>query len=213
MWRAQMNTTNRSIVVFALMSVCSVQHVSGFAQTNRDDERDERLSSQSAVRVYVAAESAAFDNVEPAPNITVSSVYQPVVEKMLARSATFRRQYARIAGAPHLSVVIRSQPVMGSRLPALTSIRRTAQNRVEAVVSIAACARITELIAHELEHIIEQLDGVDLPVKARLRASGVRRVNDQSFSAFETNRAIAAGLRVAREVLETPSAHWARTAK
>jgi hypothetical protein len=205
-----MNIPNTSIVVFALLSVCSVQRVSGFSQMNRDDERDERLSSQSAVRIYVAAESTKFDNVEPAPNITVSSAYQPVVAQMLARSATFRRQYARIAAAPHLSVVVRSHAVMGSRLPALTNIRRAAHNRLEAVVSIAASARIAELIAHEIEHIIEQLDGVDLPVKARLRSSGVRRVTDQSLDAFETNRAIAAGLRVAREVAETPPARWAR---
>ena len=180
---------------------------------NRDDEREERLSSQGAARVYVAAESAAFDNVEPAPNITISPVYQPVVELMLARSATFRRQYARIAGAWYLSVVIRSQPVMGSRLPALTSIRRVPGSRLEAVVSVAVCSRTAELIAHEIEHIIEQLDGVDLKLKARLRASGVHRVNDQSVDAFETNRAIAAGQRVAREVVDTPSARWARWAQ
>jgi hypothetical protein len=204
MWRAQMNTWNRSIVVAALMSVCGVQYVSGFAQMNTDDERDER-SSQSVVRVYVATESAAFDDLERASNLTISPVYAPVVEQMLARSATFRRQYARIAGAQHLSVVIRSHPAIGSRLPGLTTIRRTANGQVEAVVNIVPCSRNAELIAHELEHIIEQLDGVDLRVKSRLRASGVHRVNDSAIDAFETTRAIATGLRVAGEVFEAPA--------
>ena len=88
---------------------------------------------------------------------------------MLARSATFRRQYARIAGAPHLSIVIRSQPVVGSRLPALTSIRRADDNRVEAVVSVGCLRRGPPSSSRmRFEHIIEQLDGVDLPAKARL---------------------------------------------
>jgi hypothetical protein len=200
-----MNTWNRSVVLLALLSVCGVQHVSGFAQVDTDDERDDR-SSQNAVRVYVAEESAAFDDVERAANLTISPVYEPVVELMLARSPTFRRQYARIASAAHLSVVIRSQPVIGTNLAGLTSIRRVADGRVEAVVNIIACGRTTELIAHEIEHIIEQLDGVDLPVKSRLRASGVHRVNNSAVEAFETNRASAAGLRVAREVVDRPAA-------
>jgi hypothetical protein len=144
-----MNTWNRSIILTALMSVCGVQFVSGFAQMNTDDERDDR-SSQSVVRVYVAAESAAFDDLERATNLTIAPVYEPVVELMLARSPTFRRQYARIASAAHLSVVIRNQPVIGTNLPALTSIRRVGRGRVEAVVNIIACARTTELIAHEI---------------------------------------------------------------
>ena len=55
-----------------------------------------------------------------------------------------------------------------------------------------------ELIAHEFEHIIEQLDGVDLAIMSRLRSTGVKRVNE--VDAFETRRAIVTGLRVARGI-------------
>jgi len=54
------------------------------------------------------------------------------------------------------------------------------------------------LIAHEFEHIIEQLDGVDLPLMASRTASGVHRVPGSEH--FETDRAIAAGHRVSEEV-------------
>ena len=52
-----------------------------------------------------------------------------------------------------------------------------------------------ELIAHELEHILEQLDGVDLQAQA---GNGV--VWKAGDGAFETRRAIEAGRRVAREI-------------
>jgi hypothetical protein len=197
-----MNRLNRSILLATLMSVSGVQYVSGFAQMDTD-EHDERLASHSAVRAYVAAESAEFDRVARAPNIVISPVYEPVVELMLARSATFRRQYARVAGTPRLSVIIRSQPVTGSLLPGLTNIRRGEHGRVEAVVTIVACGRAAELIAHEIEHIIEQLDGVDLRLKSRLRASGVHRTHDMA-EVFETMRAVAIGRRVADELRNAP---------
>ena len=58
-------------------------------------------------------------------------------------------------------------------------------------------ADLTELLAHEFEHLIEQLDGVDL--KALARDGEARRLAD---GAFETDRAMAAGQQVAGEVIE-----------
>ncbi len=55
-----------------------------------------------------------------------------------------------------------------------------------------------EMIAHELEHIIEQLDEVDLAQKARRSRSGVR-ATDGGRSVFETTRALHVGLRVVQE--------------
>ncbi len=52
-----------------------------------------------------------------------------------------------------------------------------------------------ELVAHEIEHILEQLDGVDLKTQA---GSGAVWKSDDG--AFETRRAIEAGKRVAREI-------------
>ncbi len=117
---------------------------------------------------------------------------------MLARSPTFRRQCARLAAAPHLTVLIRSDPPVGTRAGALTAIQAKVAREIEAVVRVGMSHRTAELIAHEIEHIIEQLDGVDLRAKSRLPASGVRHVWD--LDAYETTRAIATGLRVAREL-------------
>jgi hypothetical protein len=184
----------------ALLSVYSVHHVSGFAKTNTGDERDELRSSLNVARVYVAADGPRSESVAPAPNITVSTVYRSLVEQMLTQSPTFRRQHARIAAARHLSVDIRSSPPSGTRSLGLTHIMRRPNGNLQAVVNIGPCARSAELIAHEMEHIIEQLDGVDLRAKARLRASGVRRTDDVAIEAYETTRAIVTGQRVASEL-------------
>ena len=172
--------------------------VPGFAQTNIDSTRDPLRSSQNVARVYVAAASATFDAVEHTPNLMVAPIYQPLIAVMLARSPTFRRQCMRIAAAPDLSVHITTNPPVGSRSAALTRIHRRPGGRVEAIVQVGISDRLAELIAHELEHVIEQLDGIDLSVKARLRASGVRRLSE--IEAYETRRAIVTGQRVAREV-------------
>jgi hypothetical protein len=171
--------------------------VSTFAQSNTDRERDRLRSSQSAARTYVA--SRECDDTVTADNLQISSVYRPLIDEMLARSPTFRRQYARLARAPFLSVVLRSDMPPGRRAQALTQLSLR-DGGTEALVHVTPSPRSSELIAHELEHIIEQLDGVDLRAKARLRSSGVRLTADEDT--YETTRAVLAGQRVAREMLE-----------
>ena len=55
------------------------------------------------------------------------------------------------------------------------------------------------MVAHELEHIIEQLDEVDLREKARRARSGVRLIQGNDL-VFETLRARRIGRRVLEEV-------------
>ena len=54
---------------------------------------------------------------------------------------------------------------------------------------------LEELIAHELEHVLEQVDHVDL--EAHVRSGAAWRNRDEGF---ETRRAIEAGRLVAREI-------------
>ena len=56
--------------------------------------------------------------------------------------------------------------------------------------------RAYEFLAHEIEHVLEQIDGVNLRV---LAINGVHGVH-QRRGAYETSRAFAIGRRVAREV-------------
>jgi hypothetical protein len=53
-----------------------------------------------------------------------------------------------------------------------------------------------ELVAHELEHVLERARGQDFAAESRRRDSGVWR----AFDGFESQRAIDMGRQVAREV-------------
>ncbi len=185
----------------ALSLVLTVHAVPGFAQTNSVSYADALNSSTTATRVYVATRSG-YDDVEPAANVTVTSLYEPVVAQMLERSPTFRRQCARIARATNLAITLRSEARSEHRANAWTTIARHVDLSRQVTISVVFGPRTIELIAHEFEHVIEQLDGVDLRQKALLRSSGVRACDCGHVEMFETNRAIAVGQQVAREVSE-----------
>ncbi|MPY89706.1 MAG: hypothetical protein GEU99_17510 [Luteitalea sp.] len=133
----------------------------------------------------------------PAPNLRVDPALQPILARMWDRSPTFRAQCARLADAPDLLVAVwyDDRVVRGTRRAATTFVRH-AGRLVSAQVRLAHGHDPTELLAHELEHVMEQLDGVQLRMAIATR-EGVSRAPDGSF---ETKRAIEAGLQVQREV-------------
>ena len=108
----------------------------------------------------------------------------------------FRRQCLRLTAAPHLAVVVRMMHPLTGGPRARTQISRADQNRLIASVEINPLGEFMELLAHELEHVIEQLDGIDLAAKAAVANSGVRTCNDGTF---ETSRAVRIGTVVALE--------------
>ena len=80
---------------------------------------------------------------------------------------------------------------------ARTTIRKYSSGLLLAVVMIPPRGEYPELLAHELEHVIEQIEGIDLAALAR---SGSIRVRQRPDGAFETARAQNAGLTVATEL-------------
>jgi hypothetical protein len=158
------------------------------------------VSPASVLHEYVSVASAMPPRGDIPPNIEVSVIYRPVLVKMLGRSPTFRRQMLRIAAATHLTIHLRSGlPSWTQGLRARTDFVRTADGQLLANVDIVWSNSPVEIIAHELEHVIEQLDGVDLAVKVRQSNSGVYLAGDNG-NLFETTRATRIGLQVAREV-------------
>jgi hypothetical protein len=143
------------------------------------------------------AQPAPLDAVRPPSNLTVAAVFGPTLDHMLRLSPTFRRQCWRLGAATNVIVVIRLEELQ--RRPSFNARTAFAHHghdeliAVDVVLQLAANA--AELIAHEIEHVIEQLDGVDL--EAQLGSGNVWKRED---GAFETRRAIEVGRRVAREV-------------
>lgn len=133
-------------------------------------------------------------------NISVDAEFRLMLETMLARSPTFRRQCLRIANQQSLAVILRHTPArLAGGVRAITEISRESERRIVARVTLHPFDSAVEMIAHEFEHIIEQLDGVDLREKARRDRSGVRSVYGAG-PAFETTRALRVGLSVVQEV-------------
>ena len=158
------------------------------------------VSPASVVHEYVSAAAAIPARGDIPPNMQVSLVYRQLVVKMLSHSPTFRRQMLRIAAATHLTVSLQSAyPSTHQGLRATTEFSRDSKGNLSSNIEIVPLKDNVELIAHELEHVIEQLDGVDLAAKLRRPNSGVYATGD-SGNLFETTRAKRVGFQVAREV-------------
>ena len=109
-------------------------------------------------------------------NIQISAILVPVFDDVLAASPSFAAQCIRIAGAPYVRVIV--NPVMSasttSRGTARTTMRRFSSGLLLADVEMPVPLTATEyaeLFGHEFEHILEQIDGVDLEA----RHGGTRR--------------------------------------
>jgi hypothetical protein len=132
------------------------------------------------------------------PNLEFTESLRPILQRMWQYSPIFRRQCARLAQAPDLSVVI-----LVGKLPEHRKDEATALTRISGRPGRSMRAEVllglTDLelhIAHELEHIIERIDGVHVELMDALAIQGVDRYGD----AFETARAKETGRAVAREV-------------
>lgn len=156
-------------------------------------------TSFTSVHQYVAAEAIPKQLATPS-NLIVPGMYRPVVDAMLRGSPTFRRQCMRISAEPALTVRVTIPPMARrSDLRAETHLTRNAAGHLTATVEISPFEDLEELIAHELEHVIEQLDGIDLEAHAARSHTGVRAIGARA-DRFETVRAQRAGMTVASEL-------------
>jgi len=138
------------------------------------------------------------------PNLSAAAVFNPYLDRMIRMSPTFRSQCRRLGAVPSVRVQLRLEDPQRqpSSFRARTVFARDQGVLVAADILLSPSPDAVELIAHEIEHVLEQLDGVDLD--AHVGSGNVRKRAD---GAFETRRATEAGLRVAREVSEPSNAH------
>ena len=160
-------------------------------------------------RVPPGAVSASGRNEAPVPhvrpvalpsNLEADPVFQPFLDKMSQSSPTFGRQVGRLAAetALQVRVLVEDQP----RPPQSSNARTVFTQRggsLSAHVYLKPSPHAMELIAHELEHVLERLDGVDLQTQA-----GSGMVWKSGDGIFETRRAIEMGRRAAQEVTMRP---------
>jgi hypothetical protein len=182
-------------VTFVSCAYLAFSNAAG-AQTNAAFELT-RISLTSA-KQYVATEAIPRQISIP-PNLIVSDEFRPLVESMLAHSPTFRRQCVRISSDPKVTVQLQvGLPTWLSGVRAKTDLKRAPGGHLSAFIEISPLQDNVEMIAHELEHVIEQLDEIDLEARSAFRNSGVWRASGAT-SVFETTRAKHVGVVVTKE--------------
>lgn len=129
-------------------------------------------------------------------NIEVSGHLARALQHIHDRSPTFRTQCERVGAARHLRVRIRLNSNIPSLCRAYTVVRRTGR-LLDAEMHLPFGNDRIELVAHEFEHLLEQIEGLNMRRLSRVRGSGVREVQREMF---ESDRATAAGRVVAAEV-------------
>jgi hypothetical protein len=113
--------------------------------------------------------------------------FERTIEELWHRSPTFRRQVARLTAGSLLVTIEPCWTHCPSTVRAQTTVEYQHGVPARATVQIQGRPSETaELIAHELEHVIEQLDGVDL---ARLASRGNPVVQLDQNGHYETGRA------------------------
>jgi hypothetical protein len=182
---------------FAIFAVLAVIIFSSNAlaqqsvQSVQVDDPSEGARILSDARLFPSRD---FDSVPP--NIEMPSSVAAHVRTIWLRSPTFRRQCARIALASNWRIRVMFTGVPFGDAWAKTNFEHLNGSHRANVMLVGADTRMVELLGHEFEHVLEQFDGVDLTRLEEMGARGVRRL---SSHAFETERAIGAGKRVAQE--------------
>lgn len=130
--------------------------------------------------------------------VDVPDLFEPAIMELFRWSPTFRQQCVRlVAEASRLRLVIRVArrvtPFLGR-----TTIARSPMGRLQAWIHLTPSSRYeAELIAHEIEHVIEYLDGVDV----RELASRRRGAHQSGWpDLVESERAMRVGREVAHEM-------------
>ncbi len=141
---------------------------------------------------------AESGRVSRAPKIHVAEELRPVVSEMLAASATFRHQWEVIVQRhrTHVAIFFGKLPLDSTRR-AKTVITKYSSGLLLAVIHVAPGDDLAEIVAHEFEHVIEQIEGVNLDALVRSGSKAAKRRED---GAYETVRAQHAGLVVLAEV-------------
>jgi phage tail sheath protein FI len=202
-------TVPRFLISFAIVGGLGFTAVAGHASAQSADTLVATAYSAPAlprdmtrrpVQVYLEDDSAAPAlSTTPPRNLITSLALRREIAAMMAASPTFRRQCARVAAATELIVILSiTTPDMVRASRAITQFGMESSGHLIARVTLAPTGQLEELVAHEFEHVLEQLDGVDLPALAkRGRRTGV---SVTSAWQFETERATVIGRQVAAEV-------------
>ena len=156
-----------------------------------------RRLSAVVVSVWLVLGESLPCGAQATRKIDMAPEVQHTVEQALEHSAIIRSQWSRISDADNVMVYIHvlSEP-FAADMRARTRVRKYTSGFLLAIVEIPSGEESVELLAHELEHVLEQIEGVNLRVLACTNPTAAWRRRD---GAYETARAQQVGLAAALE--------------
>jgi hypothetical protein len=141
------------------------------------------------------APAGAFENHLP-EGIAAPNPLRRHMDVMFHESATFRQQCRRLA-VPGLYVRVKVDVQLIDKAYRAQTVITRSDSVIFAIVTLGAYGDPTEWLAHEFEHIIEQIEGARLAAMAEEPGGRAWRSGQDTF---ETARALQAGQLVKREV-------------
>jgi hypothetical protein len=147
------------------------------------------------VAALVGAWPAAAGSTLPT-NLRVPRDMRPLLERLLDVSPTFRQQVDLIRRTPRIRITVGYDRRRSALIDAETVIERHEYGMLIVTTTLYMPGDVTELLAHELEHVCEQIEGVRLEALAQQRPGEVHEFGGR----YETNRARDAGRRAAQEL-------------
>jgi hypothetical protein len=134
---------------------------------------------------------------QPRAIIRVAQTLQPAIDDLLANSPTFAAQWRDVLANPSLYVTISHATLpMGCR--AQTKIGRYGAGVIRVAMTIGDAAHARELVAHELEHLREYLEGGH---RTHVTTRGPAGRWTDAKGRVETARALETERRVREELL------------
>jgi hypothetical protein len=163
--------------------------------------RLERSYARLLVLLCILGASRAASAQEVATTLPrglyIAPCLRDTVDEMLARSPTFRAQMEALGRARAIGISI-TLSASTSTTPADATFRRYESGVLLAFIRLHSIVGKAELIAHEVEHVLEQVEGV--------RVDKLARTGQEAWwtgRAYETSRAVEAGQQVASEMLRS----------
>lgn len=154
-------------------------------------------SAASAATVAKAASADGAGQQKLPPNLSVPGQLRPLLEEALERSPTFREEIDLLRRTPRVRVTIRYGDLsIWHQMSAESLLHRYEFGAMMVETELYTLRDVVEVVAHELAHVCEAIEGVDLRALADRPGSGVRHVTARHY---ETRYAVETGLRVARE--------------
>jgi len=145
-----------------------------------------------------AQDSPGRVNPWPCP-IVVKPTLRGVFEKAYLRSRTLQRQCHDLLAARAV-VELEWGISKDSLVRAHTEMKLTEDGVVVAHISVPPVSEAVQLVAHELEHVIERAQGVDYAAESRRPGSKIW----ETRGVYETQRAVDAERELARELQDKP---------